>query len=280
MNTLYIVPTPIGNLEDITLRALRVLQEVTLIAAEDTRTTRILLQHYDIDTPATSYHEHNKLAKLDAVFDALAAGDVALVSDAGTPGISDPGYELVREAISRGIRVEPLPGANAILPALVGSGLATDGFVFAGFLPKKSTARRRMLETLTDESRTVIVYESPHRLVDALADIVAVYGAARPVCVARELTKIYEEFRRGPAADVHTHYAENPPRGEIVLLIGGVTVDDSVWDSARVRDALQARIDSGESLSQAAKAVAGESGWKKRDVYALGTDTGESGDAR
>ena len=272
MGTLYIVPTPIGNLEDITLRALRVLREVSLIAAEDTRTSGVLLKHYEIDTPQTSYHEHNKLGKLEAIFDALAAGDVALISDAGTPGISDPGYELINMAIEQGHRVEPLPGANAIIPALVGSGLPTDSFIYAGFIPKKASARAAFLVSLQGEARPVIVYESPHRLLATLAAIVDTLGADRPVCVARELTKRYEEFQRGPVADVLAHYEANPPRGEITLVIGGVIRDDdAVWDAARVRAALQARIDAGESRSAAAKAVAAESGWKKRDIYALDT---------
>jgi 16S rRNA (cytidine1402-2'-O)-methyltransferase len=270
MGTLYIVPTPIGNLEDITLRALRVLKEVTLIAAEDTRTSGVLMQHYDITTSLTSYHEHNKIGKRDRVLAALAAGDVALISDAGTPGISDPGYELVSAAIQAGHRIEPLPGANAVITALVGSGLPTDSFVYAGFLPKKKNARRDFLDTLHDEARPVIVYESPHRLVDTLALIVETLGESRPVCVARELTKHYEEFQRGTAATVHAHYEANPPRGEITLLIGGAAVEsNTVWDVERVKAALLQRLDAGESRSQAAKAVAGEAGWHKRDVYAL-----------
>lgn len=220
MGTLYIVPTPIGNLEDITLRALRVLREAALIAAEDTRTTRVLLRHYEITTPVTSYHEHNKLTKLDAVFAALAAGDVALVSDAGTPGISDPGYELVRAAVARGVRVEPLPGPSAIVTALVASGLPTDGFVYVGFIPRRAAARADFLAALADERRTLVAYESPNRLTDTLAAALLALGD-RPVCVARELTKIYEEFFRGAASAALAHYRANPPRGEIVLLIAG-----------------------------------------------------------
>ncbi len=272
MGTLYIVPTPIGNLEDITLRALRVLREVRLIAAEDTRTTRVLLQHYTIPTPLTSYHEHNKLFKLDAIFDALAQGDVALVSDAGTPGISDPGYELIREAVARGVRVEPLPGPNALLPALVGSGLPTDQFIYLGFLPKKAGARADALTSLMDEPRTLVIYESPNRLLDTLAAVRETLGE-RPVCVARELSKIYEEFVRGSVKEVMAHYTANPPRGEIVLVVGGaLQADDTPWDEDRVRDALQARLDSGDSLSSAARTVAAQSGWNKRDVYALKTN--------
>lgn len=272
MGTLYIVPTPIGNLEDITLRALRVLKSVTLIAAEDTRTSRVLLDHYAVATPTTSYHEHNKLARLDAVLDALASGDVALISDAGTPGISDPGYELVNAAIQAGHRVEPLPGANAVITALVGSGLPTDSFTYAGFIPKKSGARIDFLNALKSESRTVVVYESPHRLIDTLAAIADTLGEARPVCVARELTKRFEEFQRGPVSDVLAHYTDHPPKGEITLLIGGAVADDSPWTEDRVRDALLARLEAGDSRSQAAKAIARESGWNKRDVYALAPD--------
>jgi len=272
MGTLYIVPTPIGNLEDITLRALRVLREVALIAAEDTRTSRVLLQHYEITTPLTSYHEHNKLTKLDVVFEKLAAADVALISDAGTPGISDPGYELVREAIARGFRVEPLPGASALITALVGSGLPTDQFVYLGFLPKKSKARAEFLAELAQEQRTLVVYESPNRLMDTLQAIYDGLGD-RAVCVARELTKIYEEFFRGPVSTALAHYEENPPRGEIVLVIAGAPPDDDApWDEASVTEALYRHLDAGEPLSSAAKAVATVSKWNRRDVYALGAN--------
>lgn len=275
MGTLFIVPTPIGNLEDITLRALRVLREVALIAAEDTRTTRILLQHYQIKTPLTSYHEHNKLAKLDAIFDALALGDVALVSDAGTPGISDPGYELVREAIARGVRVEPLPGPSAAITALVASGLPTDSFIFLGFPPKKARARREWLADLVDERRTLVMYESPNRLVDLLGAVAETLGE-RPVCVARELSKIYEELRRGTASEALAYYEANPPRGEIVLVVGGAPeIAAEVWDETQVRRALRERLDAGEPLSGVARAIASEAGWDRRAVYALGVEEKE-----
>ncbi len=268
--TLYIVPTPIGNLEDITLRALRVLGEVALIAAEDTRTTHVLLQHYDIHGPLTSYHEHNKLTKLDMIFDTLAAADVALVSDAGTPGISDPGYELIQEAIKRGVRVEPLPGPTAIIPALVASGLPTDGFVYLGFLPRKQGERMAFLEAIAHEQRTLIAYESPNRLTDTLEAILQALGDRR-VCVARELTKLFEEFHRGTINSALAHYRANPPRGEITLVIGGVPLESGVaWDEPQVRAALYSRLDEGQTLSRAAKAVAAESGWERRAVYALG----------
>lgn len=272
MGTLYIVATPIGNLEDITLRALRVLGQVALIAAEDTRTSRVLLRHYDIQTPLTSYHEHNKLSKLDTIFDALATGDVALVSDAGTPGISDPGYELIREAITRGVRVEPLPGASALVAALVASGLPTDGFVFLGFPPKKDRARRDFLAAVGAERRTLLLYESPNRLTDLLAAILDTLGD-RPVSVARELSKIYEEHRRGPVSDVLAHYRQNPPRGEIVVVVGGAPEPAQAdWSEADVRAALRARLEAGEPLSSAARAVATAAGWDRRAVYGLGVE--------
>lgn len=273
MNTLYIVPTPIGNLEDITIRALRILREVQLIAAEDTRTTRILLDRYEITTPLTSYHEHNKLTKLDTIFATLAGGDVALVSDAGTPGISDPGFELIREAITRQVTIVPLPGPSAVTTALVASGLPTDGYVYLGFLPRKSKALRDLLTEIATERRTLLAYESPHRLTETLTAILDVMGD-RPVAVARELTKIYEEVRRGPASQVLAHYAANEPRGEITLVISGASESsrDIPWDEARVRLALQDRLERGESRSQAVKTVAAESGWDRRAVYDLSLD--------
>jgi 16S rRNA (cytidine1402-2'-O)-methyltransferase len=269
--TLFIVPTPIGNLEDITLRALRVLREVALIAAEDTRTSRILLQRYDIHTPLISYHEHNKLIQLETIYEALARGDVALISDAGTPGISDPGYELIGLAIERGLRVEPLPGATAIIPALVGSGLPTDGFVYVGFLPRKARALHDFLAAIAGERRTLVAYESPNRLLDTLAAIQEVLGERR-LCVARELSKMFEEFQRGTAGAVLEHFREQPPRGEIVLVIAGAeTPVPAQWTAEQVVAALQERLEAGEPLSSAARQVAGEAGWERRAVYKLGT---------
>ena len=243
MSTLYIVPTPIGNLEDITLRALRILGEASLIAAEDTRTTRVLLDHYAITTPMTSYHEHNKLAKLDSLLDALAGGDVALVSDAGMPGISDPGYELIREALARDVPVVVLPGPSAVVTALVVSGLPTDRFLFVGFLPRRKKALHAALAALASEPGTLVAYESPNRLAATLQAVLDVLGD-RPVAVGRELSKLYEEVRRGPASVVLAHFAENPPRGEITLVIAGATDTprDEPWDADRVRAALQARL--------------------------------------
>ncbi len=272
MPTLYVVPTPIGNLEDITLRALRVLKEVALIAAEDTRTSRVLLDHYEIITPMTSYHEHNKFTKLDEVLGALDSGDVALISDAGTPGVSDPGYELIRAALDANYTVVPLPGANAVITALVGSGMPSDSFVYLGFLPKKNKARRDLFESLRDERRTMIAYENPYRVADSLADVADVLGTQRPVCVAREISKLFEEFYRAGAADAAARYADEAPKGEVTLVIGGATDTPTAWDEGQVRAALQRRLDEGEKLSRAAKQVAQESGWNKRDVYALGSN--------
>lgn len=272
MGTLYIVPTPIGNLEDITLRGLRILREVSLIAAEDTRTSRVLTNHYDIKTPMTSYHEHNKLAKLETVFGALSTGDVALISDAGTPGISDPGFELIQEAVARGYDVVPLPGANAITAALVGSGMATDRFLFVGFLPRKASSLRRLLQSLAGCEETVIAYESPYRLRDSLSLIAEALGDEHPVCVAREISKKFEQFYRGAARDLRDHFAAENPRGEVTLVIAGAESSDAVWTEQAVRSALAEQLSAGEPLSRASKAVAKLAGWKKNAVYQLGID--------
>jgi 16S rRNA (cytidine1402-2'-O)-methyltransferase len=271
MGTLYIVATPIGNLEDMTFRAVRVLKEVQLIAAEDTRTSRVLTDYFDIQTPMTSYHEHNKLGKLDTIFDTLASADVALISDAGTPGISDPGYELIQEAIQRGFPVVPIPGASAVISAVVASGLPTDSFVYLGFLPKKQNARRDLLQTLRNEKRTLVAYESPHRVAEALGLVATVMGDTRQVCIAREITKLYEQFWRGTARAAYQHFSEVNPKGEVTLIIGGAP-EGSVWDKARVVAALEQQLEAGESLSQAAKTVAALSGWKKSAVYSLGLE--------
>ncbi len=274
MGILYIVPTPIGNLEDITLRALRLLGEVSLIAAEDTRTSRVLTRHYDIDTPMVSYHEHSRLSRLEAIFAALAVGDVALISDAGTPGISDPGYELICAAIERGFEVVPLPGASAVTTALVASGMATDRFLFVGFLPRKTKALKALLAQLASATATVIAYESPYRLAETLAAVVDVMGGERRVCVAREMSKKFEEFYRGRAQDARDYFAAARPRGEVTLLIAGGELSAGVWTEAEVRRALDERLDAGEPLSRAAREVAKRAGWKKNAVYRLGLGDG------
>ena len=269
MGKLYIVPTPIGNLEDMTLRALRVLRESTLIAAEDTRTSRILTRHYDIDTPMTSYHEHNKMSKLEDIFAALSGGDVALISDAGTPGISDPGFELIAAAIERGHDVVPLPGACALTTALVGSGLATDRFIYLGFLPRKASALRELLIGLAERNETLVAYESPYRLGESLSAIAAVMGGGRRVCVAREISKKFEHFYRGTALELRDYFAKDNPRGEVTLVIAGADPAASVWTEAQVRHALSERLNAGEAPSRAASEVAKLAGWKKNAVYQL-----------
>ncbi|ARA93511.1 16S rRNA (cytidine(1402)-2'-O)-methyltransferase [Rhodothermaceae bacterium RA] len=227
---LYLVPTPIGNLEDITLRALRVLKEVDLIACEDTRTSGVLLQHYGIATPRTSYHAHNEHRKTPHLVARMQAGErIALITDAGTPGISDPGFYLVRACIRRGVPVQALPGATAFVPALTVSGLPSDQFVFAGFLPPKK-GRLKRLQALAEDERTLIFYESPHRLLKALEQMQEVFGPERPVVVARELTKAFEEIRRGTVTEVRSYVAGQATiRGEIVLVVGGAGTSVSLW---------------------------------------------------
>src|SRR5919199_967040 len=222
--SLYLVATPIGNLEDITLRALRVLREARLIAAEDTRHTGRLLTHYGIATPLVSYHEHNKLARLDRIFAALAEGDVALVSDAGTPGLSDPGYELVRAALARGVRVVPVPGPSALLAAVVASGLVPGLFTFAGSPPRAAGERRAAFARLALSPVPTVLYEAPHRLLATLEGLLAACGD-REVAVARELTKLHEEIRREPLGAAIAHFSAHPPRGEFVLVVAGAPAD-------------------------------------------------------
>jgi len=217
---LYVIATPIGNLEDISLRALRLLREVKLIAAEDTRTTRRLLNAYDIKTPLTNYHEHSKRAKLDYLLDYLEKEDLALVSEAGMPGLSDPGYELIVAAIGRGISVVPVPGASAVITALVVSGLPTDQFVYLGFLPRRKGQRQRLLSSIADEPRTIVAFETRHRIREALSDIEEILGDRR-LSACRELTKVHEEIFRGRVSQAQEHFAE--PRGEFSLIIEGKT---------------------------------------------------------
>ena len=221
MGKLYIVPTPIGNLEDITLRAIRVLKDVDLILAEDTRTSGKLLHHYNIDTPMQSHHMHNEHKTVEGIVRRLQSGEnVALISDAGTPAISDPGFLLTRACVENNIEVDCLPGATAFVPALVNSGLPNDKFVFEGFLPVKK-GRQTRLTLLAVEPRTIIFYESPHKLVKTLSHFEAYFGAERLVSVSRELSKMYEETIRGTVKEVLQHYTDNPPKGEIVIVVAG-----------------------------------------------------------
>jgi 16S rRNA (cytidine1402-2'-O)-methyltransferase len=220
MSVLYVIATPIGNLEDISVRALRLLREVDLIAAEDTRTTRFLLNAYDIKTPLTSYHEHSKRAKLDYLLNRLENEDLALVSEAGMPGLSDPGYDLIVAAIERQITVVPIPGASSVIAALVVSGLPTDQFLYVGFLPRRKGQRQRLLASMGEEHGTIVAFETPHRLGEALSDIEVILGDRR-ICVCRELTKVHEEIFRGKVSEARSHFVE--PRGEFSLVIEGKT---------------------------------------------------------
>lgn len=278
MGTLYLVATPLGNLEDITLRALRILRESRLIAAEDTRHTRKLLNHFEITTPTISYHEHSGPVGIAIVLVALAEGDVALVSDAGTPAISDPGADLVSAALSAGYSVTPIPGPSAVIAALIASGLPTDQFTFLGFLPRRTRERRALLASVRDEPRTLVLYEAPHRLRACLDDLLAVLGD-RDVCLARELTKVHEEWLRGSLSSLRAHYTREEPRGEYTLVIAGAhhtqrpEMEIEPAERERVaRERLQALLAEGQSTRDSAAQVAGELGMSRRDAYRLALD--------
>ena len=264
--TLYLVATPIGNLEDITYRAVRTLKEADLIACEDTRHTRKLLDHYGIAKPVVSYHEHNEAARAEELVAKLAAGaSVALVSDAGMPLVSDPGYRVVAAAIRAGVRVVPVPGPSAVVAALAASGLATDAFYFGGFLPPKSGQRARALDALRDETATLIFYEAPHRILETLRDVEKILGP-RLVVVARELTKVHEELLRGTAGEVCDRLASRPSvKGEITLLIG--RGHKPANDSTTIEEAVEAHVQAGMTRMDAIKEVARERGLAKREVY-------------
>jgi 16S rRNA (cytidine1402-2'-O)-methyltransferase len=272
---LYLVATPIGNLEDITLRALRVLKEVDVIACEDTRQTQKLLNHYAIATRTTSYHEHNEMTRASELVKEMQEGaSVALVTDAGMPGISDPGYRLITLAIRHHVPVVPVPGASAFLAALVASGLPTDSFRFSGFLPAKRGERRTVLEAIKNSPRTQVFYEAPHRIVETLTDVVEVLGAERHVVIAREVTKMHEEFLRGSAGELReTLKAREAVKGEITLLIGKAEASDArVGADAFVRPSVRERVKqliSEEKLDEKAalKKVAKERGVSKSEAY-------------
>ena len=264
MPNLYVVATPIGNLEDITLRALRLLREVELIAAEDTRRTKRLLTTYGIKTPVTSYHEHNKWTKLDFILGYLEKGDVALVSNAGMPGISDPGYELITAAHQRGIPVVPVPGPSVVITALAISGLPTDRFVYLGFLPHKGADRRRRLESAVDETGTIVIFEAPHRMRAALNDILAILGD-REVAVCRELTKIHEEVFRGSVSQAIARFTE--PRGEFTLVIAGKQERGKPELTEDIKGQLRDMRLSGVTAKEAVSRVAEATGLSKKEIY-------------
>jgi len=269
MGTLYVVATPIGNLEDVTLRALRVLREVRLIAAEDTRTARKLLARYDIPTPTTSYFEHNKAAKMPQVLAALAEGDVALVSEAGMPGLSDPGYELIRAAIEAGHPVVPIPGPSAITTALAVAGLPADRFLFLGFLPRRQKERRELLAEVAGLPWTLVFFEAPHRILESLADVEEVLGN-RPMVAARELTKVHEEIARGTVRELRARLEAGDTRGEFTLVVAGAGREPpAAWPEEKVLAALRDAMARGVPAKEAAREVGLAAGWKPRDVYRL-----------
>jgi 16S rRNA (cytidine1402-2'-O)-methyltransferase len=273
--TLYIVATPIGNLEDMTFRAVRILQTVNLIAAEDTRHTGKLLQHFQIKTPQISYHEHNRQSRIPELLEYMANGQaIALVSDAGMPGISDPGYELVIACIDAGITVVPIPGASAVITALSAAGLPTDRFVFEGFLPAKAGKRREYLESLQTESRTLIFYESPYRLQESLQDLATVWGGDRQIVLARELTKLYEEFWRGTIAEAIAHYSQREPQGEYTLVVAGNPPVHPQLTEEQLKAELLHIMTQGISRSQASRQLAKITSLPRRQLYQLALSLG------
>jgi 16S rRNA (cytidine1402-2'-O)-methyltransferase len=271
MPSLYIVATPIGNLEDITLRALRVLGEVDLIAAEDTRITRRLLDRHGISTPLTSYHEHNRLTKLPALLDALVYKDVALVSDAGTPGINDPGHELVHAAAKGGVRVIPIPGPSALTTALAASGLPVGQFVYLGFLPRRRAERRRLLESLDIETRTLVAFEAPHRLKATLEDALATLRDRR-IAVCRELTKVHEEVFRGTLSEAIDRFTK--PRGEFTLVIEGAAEVRNRHDPNEARELIARLRMEGLGAKDSVARVAEKTGISRRDAYRIWLESG------
>lgn len=269
MGTLYLVATPIGNLDDISPRALKVLREAVLIAAEDTRHTGKLLERFGIKNKLTSYWEHNKLNKLDFILDHLSQGDVALVSDAGTPGINDPGYELARAALASSFDVIPVPGPSAPIAALSASGLASDSFLYLGFLPHKSGERRNFVEQVANLPHTLIFLETPHRIADSLEDLLAVLGDRR-ICVAREMTKLHEEYWRGTVSGAIEHFKSKEPRGEFTLVIEGKgKVEIGKWEEDELLKAVKEGLKAGKSAKELSSQLAEQSGWGKKEVYAL-----------
>lgn len=266
---LYLVATPIGNLEDITLRALRVLRSADRIACEDTRQTQKLLNHFGISTPTVSYHLHNEGLRAEELLTQLKAGArIAVVSDAGTPGIADPGHEIASAAIAVGIPVFPIPGANAAISALIASGLSTESFIFHGFLPAKEGQRRTALEQLIRDNATHIFYEAPHRTLDTLSDIESVFGPAQPIAVARELTKLHEEFLRGTVAEVRTQLASRPAvRGEIVLLFSPIAKEAAITQRSIAAEVTALMQSENFTEKDALKRVARDRGIGKSEAY-------------
>lgn len=271
--SLYIVATPIGNLEDMSFRAVRILQTVAAIAAEDTRHTGKLLHHFQVKTPQISYHQHNTQTRTPELIERLQSGqDLALVSDAGMPGISDPGVELVQACVEAGIEVIPIPGANAAIAALVASGLPCDRFCFEGFLPAKGKARQQRLQEIATESRTVVLYEAPHRLRQTLQDLAEQVEDDRQIVLARELTKRFEEFWRGSVQAAITHYQSHEPKGEFTLVLAGEVVSKTLPTDTDLRAELQALLAQGWSKSRASRQLAEKHDMSRRQIYQLTLD--------
>ncbi|GAB4178259.1 MAG: 16S rRNA (cytidine(1402)-2'-O)-methyltransferase [Coleofasciculaceae cyanobacterium] len=270
MGALYLVGTPIGNLEDMTFRAVRILQTVDLIAAEDTRHTGKLLQHFEIKTPQVSYHEHNRIERIPELLSVLGEGkSIALVTDAGMPGISDPGYELVKACIEAGIQVVPIPGVSAVITALCAAGLPSDRFVFEGFLPASGQERQKHLESLQTESRTLILYEAPHRIRATLQDLAKSLGANRPIVLARELTKLHEEFWRGTILEAIAHYTKEEARGEFTLVVAGTDAEIPMPSDEVLKTELLQIMREGVSRSQASRQLAQLTKLSRRKLYQL-----------
>ena len=268
MGTLYLVATPIGNLEDMSPRAIRILKEASLIAAEDTRHTGKLLKHFEIETPITSYFEHNKLNKLDFILDKLSTGDVAVVSDAGTPAINDPGYELVKAALASNFDVIPVPGPSAPVTALTVSGLPTDSFLYLGYLPHKTSDRHHFISNVANVTYTLIFLESPYRIVESLEDLLSILGDRR-ICVAREMTKMFEEYWRGSISGAVAYFKSQPARGEFTLVVGGKPKDAiEKWTEEQLLETIKVELRSGRSAKDISLELARQSGWNKRDIYA------------
>ncbi len=270
--TLFLVATPIGNLEDITLRALRVLREVDLVAAEDTRTARKLLGHYDIKARLVSYHEHNKARREKLLLEALSEGDVALVSEAGMPAVSDPGYELVRAAWESGFRVAPVPGPSAPIAALAASGLPTDRFLYLGFLPRRKAERLRVLQEVASVDATLVCFEAPHRLVESLQDMLDLLGD-RPMAAARELTKVHEEIWRGTLAKAVERWSSTEPRGEFTLVVAPPEKALAGEEEKKALEMVLALEGEGIPLSTAVRAVAKAFGMSRRKLYQAAQDS-------
>ena len=269
MGTLYLVATPIGNLEDMSPRAIRILREATLIAAEDTRHSGKLLKHFEIQTPITSYFEHNKLNKLEFILEKLSTGDVALISDAGSPAINDPGYELVKAALEANHDVKPVPGPSAPITALTVSGLPSDSFLYLGYLPHKTSERHKRLEEVESQPYTLIFLESPYRIVEALEDITSILGDRR-ICVAREMTKMFEEYWRGNVSRAVDYFKSQPSRGEFTLVVEGKTNDEKgLWTEEELLRAIETERKTEKSAKEISVELAKRSGWNKKEIYRL-----------